>query len=494
MYGTIIGDIVGSIYEHHNIRNKDFELFDDSCSITDDTVMSCAIAKAMCEYKNDKDKEKFQTKCIEYMREIGVRYISAGYGGTFLKWLVIPNPQPYNSYGNGAAMRVSSIGMLANTLEEAEALAEISASVTHNHPEGIKGAKAMASAIWMLKNGYDKMAMKEYIEQKYYSLNVDLELLKEKIGLDVSCEGTVPPAIKAFLDSENFEDCIRTAISIGGDSDTIAAMAGALAEVFYKVPENIKSKAQEYLKSDLLEILNEFYKLEKSNSKTIKITPEDYASRFPNNNEEYFNKLDQREQDAYLECINYYYSQLIEYLIGKLDLIKYDQILSNSKNNFIPTSEDKMAIYQRLSSSYLKYLYLRNNLYIENLSNEEILRLRQFMQQQATLSNQELYRFIENTYQKVISETKEVTTMNYGPENPDFFADSNSIIIGLRTDDFADSDKIENWSELHNKREFELDFFLNYLKVELNGKLPIPVSVIRYNDFSVKKRLNQNKK
>ena len=153
-----------------------------------------------------------------------------------------------------------------------------------------------------------------------------------------------------------------------------------------------------------------------------------------------------------------------------------------------------MDIYQRLSSSYLKYLYLRNNLYIENLSNEEILRLRQFMQQQATLSNQELYRFIENTYQKVISETKEVTTMNYGPENPDFFADSNSIIIGLRTDDFADSDKIENWSELHNKREFELDFFLNYLKVELNGKLPIPVSVIRYNDFSVKKRLNQNKK
>ena len=116
------------------------------------------------------------------------------------------------------------------------------------------------------------------------------------------------------------------------------------------------------------------------------------------------------------------------------------------------------------------------------------------MQQQATLSNQELYRFIENTYQKVISETKEVTTMNYGPENPDFFADSNSIIIGLRTDDFEDSDKIENWSELHNKREFELDFFLNYLKVELNGKLPIPVSVIRYNDFSVKKRLNQNKK
>ena len=224
------------------------------------------------------------------------------------------------------------------------------------------------------------------------------------------------------------------------------------------------------------------------------ITLEDYATRFPNNNEEYFNKLSQGERDVYLECINYYYRQLIEYLNGKLELTKYDLNLSNSKNNFIPVPEDKMDIYQRLSSSLLKYLYLRNNIYIEKLSNEEILQLRNFMQQQVTISDRELYNFIESTYQKVISETKEVTTMNYGPENPDFFAESNSIIIGLRTDDFADSDKIENWSELHDKREFELDFFLNYLKSEFNGKLPIPVSVIRYNDFSVKKKTELEEK
>lgn len=220
------------------------------------------------------------------------------------------------------------------------------------------------------------------------------------------------------------------------------------------------------------------------------ITSEEYTTRFPNNNEEYFNKLSQGEQGVYIECINYYYKQLIEYLIGKLELTKHDQNLSNSKNNFIPIAEDKMDIYQRLSSSLLKYLYLRNNIYIENLSNEEILQLRYFMQQQATLSNQVLYSFIENTYPKVIQESKEITTMNYGPENPDFFAESNSVVIGLRTDDFADSDKIENWSEIHDKREFELDFFLNYLNSEFKGKLPVPVSVIRYNDFSVKKKTN----
>lgn len=225
----------------------------------------------------------------------------------------------------------------------------------------------------------------------------------------------------------------------------------------------------------------------------ITITQEEYSTRFPNNNEEYFTKLSQGEQSVYLECLNYYYHSLIEYLIGKLNLTNHDQKLANSQNNFIPVSEEKKDIYQKLSSS-LKYLYLRNNIYIENLTNEEILQLRKFMQQQANLSNPEFYSFIESTYQKVISEAKEVTTMNYGPENPDFFADSNSVIIGLRTDDFADSDKIENWSELHDKREFELDFFLNYLKSEFNGKLPVPISVIRYNDFSVKKKTELEEK
>ena len=189
------------------------------------------------------------------------------------------------------------------------------------------------------------------------------------------------------------------------------------------------------------------------------ITSEEYTTRFPNNNEEYFNKLNEGERGVYLECLNYYYSILIEYLISKLDLTKHDQNLSNSKNNFIPVSEEKMDIYQKISSSKLKFLYLRNNIYIENLTSEEILKLRMFMQQNTQISNPELYTFIENTYTKVIRENKELTTMNYGPESPDFFADSNSVVIGLRTDDFADTEKVENWSELHDQREFELDLF-----------------------------------
>ncbi len=258
MKGAIIGDIVGSIYEHHNIFTKDFELFGEGCTFTDDTVLSCAIAKAMCDYTETNDKSMFEKNCFENMRYYGLRHISAGYGGTFFKYLLSPNPRPYNSYGNGSAMRVSSIGLLASTLDEAGELAEISARITHNHPEGIMGAKAMAEAIWLLNNKFDKEKVKDYIEEKYYSLNINFDELRSKRELDVTCQVTVPISIKAFLDSNSFEDTIRTAISLGGDSDTIGSMAGALAEAHYGVPEDIDIR--KYLKDDLLEIVDRFYK------------------------------------------------------------------------------------------------------------------------------------------------------------------------------------------------------------------------------------------
>ena len=261
MLGAICGDVVGSIYEWHNIKTKDFKLFDGSCEFTDDSVMTVAIAKACVEYLKDKDINNFKNNCVKYMKLFGLRYPNSGYGGKFYLWLGSTNPQPYNSYGNGSAMRVSPVGWIAESLEEAEKLAEVSAEVTHNHPEGIKGAKSIAGAIWLLRNGKSKEEVLKYIKDNYYDIDFTLDEIRATYRYDVTCQGSVPQAIEAFIESTDFEDAIKNAISIGGDSDTIAAITGSMAEACYGMTQELKEKTISYLGEDLKEVVEEFEKI-----------------------------------------------------------------------------------------------------------------------------------------------------------------------------------------------------------------------------------------
>jgi len=261
MYGAIIGDIIGSIYETNNIKSKKFNLYSKRNTFTDDSVMTCAIMLACIKYNENKDKIRFKQDCIKYMQTLGMMYPNAGYGRTFIKWIFSINPQPYNSYGNGSAMRVSPVAWISNSLVEAEELAEISASVSHNHPEGIKGAKAVAASIWLAKNGNSKEDIYTYICNKYYPLNFEINEIRDNYSFDVSCQGSVPQAIKSFLESSDYEDSIRNSISLGGDSDTIAAISGSIAEAFYGIPQPILEQGINYLDKNLLKITKKFTNL-----------------------------------------------------------------------------------------------------------------------------------------------------------------------------------------------------------------------------------------
>lgn len=265
MLGVICGDVVGSVYEGNNIKKKDFNFFSESGRFTDDSVMTVAISRACCEYLENKDENLFKKNCIKYMRELGQKYINAGYGGTFIRWLLSKNPLPYNSYGNGSAMRVSPVAYVSKTLDEAEILAKLSAEVSHNHPYGIAGAQAVAGSLWIILQGGDKELVKKYVESKYYNLDFKIDDIRENYKFDVSCQGSVPHAIKAFLESSDFEDSIRTAISIGGDSDTIAAIAGGLSEAYFGIPEDIRKETLTYLEPDLMQYVYNFYEAVKKN-------------------------------------------------------------------------------------------------------------------------------------------------------------------------------------------------------------------------------------
>ena len=259
MLGAIIGDIVGSIYEFDNIKTKNFNLFTNEMFFTDDTVMTIAIADAII---NGAKPENF----ILSMKKWGCDYIDKSYGHSFRRWLKLDIAKPYNSWGNGSAMRVSPCGWVAKLdipieegIKQTEELARMSAEVTHNHPEGIKGAQATASSIFFMRHGKSKNAieeyknkLKDYIKNKYqYDIDFTLEEIRPIYKFDVSCQGSLPPALVSFLESENFEDAIRNAISIGGDSDTLGAITGSIAEAAYGIPEDIKNKAINYLDNRL---------------------------------------------------------------------------------------------------------------------------------------------------------------------------------------------------------------------------------------------------
>jgi len=259
MLGAIIGDIAGSRFEWKNIKSKDFDLLTHRCHVTDDSIMSLAVAKALVVCRDDyTDLDKL---AIKYMQEIGRPYPNCGYGGHFYKWIFSDNPKPYNSWGNGSAMRVSACGFAGKSLQEVIKLSRIVTEVSHNHPEGIKGAEATAVAIYLARTGSSIIEIRDYIDKHYYHMNFTLDSIRDTYHFDVSCQGSVPQAIMAFLESNSFEDAIRNAISIGGDSDTIAAICGGIAEAYYGIPANIRKHALTFLDQRLLDVLNEFESL-----------------------------------------------------------------------------------------------------------------------------------------------------------------------------------------------------------------------------------------
>ena len=256
MLGAIIGDTVGSRFEWHNHRSKDFDFLTYKCEPTDDSIMTLAIAKAIL--KSDGDVNKLSDLAVRYMQQLGRLYPDAGYGGAFQKWIRSNNPKPYNSFGNGAAMRVSPAGFAARSMNEAKAMSKAVTKVTHNHPEGLKGAEATTVAIFMALHGKSMLEIRDYIDKNYYPMNFTLDGIRDSYQFNETCQDTVPQAMMAFFESTGFEDAIRNAISIGGDSDTLAAITGGIAEAYYGIPSEIRKHELTFLDERLLTILVEF--------------------------------------------------------------------------------------------------------------------------------------------------------------------------------------------------------------------------------------------
>jgi len=258
MYGAILGDIIGSPYEFDmGSKTKEFSLFSKRSTFTDDSVMTIAVAEAFLGVPDD--DEVIRKRLIDAMQKYGALYPHAGYGLRFSDWLDSEAPMPYNSWGNGSAMRVSAVAWLYNDLETVRHMARLSAEVTHNHPEGIKGAEATASAIFLARTGYTKDRIRQYIENEFsYALNRTCDEIRPTYHHVESCQETVPEAITAFLEGDSFEDVIRTAVSLGGDCDTLTCIAGSIAEAFYGVSDDLKEECMSRLPQDLLGVLIRF--------------------------------------------------------------------------------------------------------------------------------------------------------------------------------------------------------------------------------------------
>ena len=260
MYGAILGDMIGSPYEFDmGNKTKDFPLFSRNSTFTDDTVMTVAVAEAFLDAHPNADIHWIRNRLIKGMQRYGKAFPHAGYGGMFRRWLSAKDPQPYGSYGNGSAMRVSAVAWLYNDLDTVRQMAQLSAEVTHNHPEGIKGAEATAAAIFLARTGSTKAEIKSYIETNFcYDLSRTCDEIRPGYRHVESCQETVPEAIIAFLEGNSFEDVIRTAVSLGGDCDTLTCIAGAIAEGFYAVPEELKQECRSRLPEQLREVLLKF--------------------------------------------------------------------------------------------------------------------------------------------------------------------------------------------------------------------------------------------
>ena len=252
--GAIIGDIVGSRFEFNNYRSTDFEFLNDRCFFTDDSVMTIAVADWVT------NKRQTDRHLALYLREWGRKYPNRGYGGMFLRWLLSKElSSPYNSFGNGSAMRVSPCGFYAQSLDEALFLAKQSAEVTHNHPEGIKGAQSVAAAIYLAKTGSTKAIIKEYIENNFgYDLSRTCDEIRRVYKFNETCQETCPEAIIAFLESHDYESAIRLGISLGGDSDTIGAITGGIAAAYYGIPDSIIEEVKRFIPFEFIDIVEKF--------------------------------------------------------------------------------------------------------------------------------------------------------------------------------------------------------------------------------------------
>jgi len=270
MLGAIIGDIVGSRFEWNNHKDKEFELFTEDCRMTDDSIMTLAVAKALLETEKamesvaegqERKSDYFsllKKMSIQYMQAFGRRYPDCGFSRAFYQWIVSEEPQPYNSYGNGAAMRISPVAYVGRTEKEIQDLSETVTGVSHNHAEGLKGAESTATATFMARSGSSKDEIRNWIAENYYPLDFTLDGIRNSYRFTTDCQATVPQAIAAFLESTSFEDAIRNAVSLGGDSDTLAAIAGAIAEAHYGIPEVIKNRALSYFDERQLSVYEEW--------------------------------------------------------------------------------------------------------------------------------------------------------------------------------------------------------------------------------------------
>ncbi len=257
MYGAILGDIVGSRFEFDSGgKTKDFLMFHDDCQFTDDTVMTVAVAEALLEAGKDADEATVKTHLIASMKKWGQVYPNAGYGARFIHWVLTDDPEPYGSFGNGSAMRVSPAGWLYDSLERTREVARWTAEVSHNHPEGIKGAESVAAIIYLARTGHDKAYIKAYVISEFgYDLSRTCDQIRPTYHHVESCQQTVPEAITAFLEGVDFEDVVRTAASLGGDSDTLTDIAAAMGEAMYGVPEEMKAEVYRYIPDSMKTII-----------------------------------------------------------------------------------------------------------------------------------------------------------------------------------------------------------------------------------------------
>ena len=257
MFGAILGDIIGSRFEFDAPGwKKEFELFTKDSSWTDDTVMTIAVAEALMEAGENAGIFHIEEACVKSMQKWGRKYPGAGYGGRFRDWLRMHDPKPYGSYGNGSAMRVSSVGWLYDSLERTREVARATAIVSHNHPEGIKGAECTAAVIYMARTGHSKKEISDYVIKEFgYDFSESLEHMRARHRMDESCMDALPKALRSFMDGTSFEDTVRNAVSLGGDTDTIAAIAGAMADAFFGIPGDLLSECMMRVEDDMRKVL-----------------------------------------------------------------------------------------------------------------------------------------------------------------------------------------------------------------------------------------------
>ena len=260
MYGAILGDIVGSRFEFdRGDLSKDFEFITKEDHWTDDTVMTIAVAEALLEAGKDATIDQIEAACIRSMQKWGRKYPDAGYGSRFIYWLSAKDPKPYGSYGNGSAMRVSAAGWLYDSLERTREVARATANVSHNHPEGIKGAECTAAVIYLARNGSSLKEIEDYVIKEFgYNLSETLDQMRARHRHDESCMDSLPKALKSFLEGESYEDVVRNAISLGGDTDTIAAIAGSMAEAYFDMSIQLKEECKKQLDKDMLKVISCF--------------------------------------------------------------------------------------------------------------------------------------------------------------------------------------------------------------------------------------------